>query len=206
MTPASIVKLGGSQAFSPLLRRWLAAIASAAGQVVIVPGGGPFADAVRAAQPRMGFDDHTAHDMALLAMAQFALALASVGRGLGLIIAESRTEIARRLAARQVPVWSPAKMLRDAPEVARSWAVTSDSLSVWLATLLEAPLLVLVKARGASSVVSAPQLAADGLVDAAFPDFLRAYTGAVYLAGPENLPREGFEPRNPPGIAVRAVA
>ncbi len=66
-----VVRLGGSHAFSPLLRPWLAAIGAAAGRVVLVPGGGPFADTVRSAQAAMGFDDLAAHRMALLAMAQY---------------------------------------------------------------------------------------------------------------------------------------
>ena len=206
MTAACIVKLGGSQAFSPLLRSWLEAIAAAAGNVVIVPGGGPFADAVRAAQPKIGFDDRTGHDMALLGMVQFGLALAGIGRKLGLVMAESRADIERALAARKIPVWSPQAMLREAPEVPRSWAVTSDSLALWLATVIEAPRLLLVKARGAVPGAGAAQLAADALVDPAFPDFLSRYLGAVCIAGPEDLPQAGLDARNPPGIALRALA
>ena len=52
--------------------------------MVLVPGGGPFADAVRAAQPRMGFDDRAAHAMALLAMEQYGCALANLAQGLSL--------------------------------------------------------------------------------------------------------------------------
>ena len=48
-----VVKLGGSHAGSALLRPWLRAIEAAAGRVVLVPGGGPFADAVRDAQATM---------------------------------------------------------------------------------------------------------------------------------------------------------
>src|ERR1700741_3246428 len=86
-----IVKLGGSQAFSKHLPAWLDAITLAAGRVVIVPGGGPFADTVRAAQPTMGFDDRAAHRMALLAMEQFACALAGLRPSLRL--AESAAAI-----------------------------------------------------------------------------------------------------------------
>src|SRR5688572_11112389 len=68
----TVVKLGGSYALSPRLPAILAAIRASHVPVVVVPGGGPFADAVRAAQPRMGFGDRAAHRMALLAMAQFA--------------------------------------------------------------------------------------------------------------------------------------
>ena len=67
----AIVKLGGSHATGPHIKDWLAAIAAEAGSIAIVPGGGPFADAVRAAQASMGYDDRAAHAMALMAMAQF---------------------------------------------------------------------------------------------------------------------------------------
>ena len=40
-----VVKLGGSLSGAPELKAWLAALAGAAGRVVLVPGGGPFADA-----------------------------------------------------------------------------------------------------------------------------------------------------------------
>ena len=73
-----VVKLGGSLAFSQHLRAWISALAACPGRAVIVPGGGPFADAVRSAQTRMGYDDHAAHHMALLAMEQYGRALISL--------------------------------------------------------------------------------------------------------------------------------
>ena len=76
----TVVKLGGSLAFSDALRPWLDALSQCARHVVVVPGGGPFADAVRAAQPRMGFDDRAAHHMALSAMEQYGRALVGLGR------------------------------------------------------------------------------------------------------------------------------
>ena len=76
LTRLAIVKLGGSHATGPHLKDWLAAIAAEAGSIAIVPGGGPFADAVRAAQASIGYDDRAAHAMALMAMAQFGRALA----------------------------------------------------------------------------------------------------------------------------------
>src|SRR5215470_1126984 len=80
----TIVKLGGSFAFSAHLRDWIAAIAGCAGRVVIVPGGGPFADAVRSAQAQMGFDECAAHRMGLLAMEQYGCAIRSLHEKLSL--------------------------------------------------------------------------------------------------------------------------
>src|SRR6476646_6107739 len=74
----TVVKLGGSQARSSHLASWLDVLSRCGGRAVIVAGGGPFADAVRTTQPAMGFDDRAAHHMALLAMEQYAVALASL--------------------------------------------------------------------------------------------------------------------------------
>ncbi len=71
-----VVKLGGSLAASAHLPRLLQELARLP-DLVIAPGGGPFADAVRRAQTERGFDDAAAHDMALLAMAQFGRMLAA---------------------------------------------------------------------------------------------------------------------------------
>src|SRR2546426_2358433 len=89
----TVIKLGGSFAFSADLGDWIAAIAACAGRVVIVPGGGPFADVVRAAQVQMGFDDRAAHRMALLAMAQYGCAIKS--RNEALTLADSLDSIRR---------------------------------------------------------------------------------------------------------------
>src|ERR1700738_2303502 len=91
----TVVKLGGSHAYSDHLRAWLAAVVRGAGHVVLVPGGGPFADTVRVAQPKMGFDDRAAHHMALLAMEQYGRALTSLEPRL--VLADSAPAIRRAL-------------------------------------------------------------------------------------------------------------
>src|SRR5262249_8619161 len=104
----TVVKLGGSFAFSPDLKDWITAIARCAGRVVIVPGGGPFADAVRAAQAQMGFDHRAAHRMGLLAMEQYGCAIKSLHEGLAL--ADSLDSVRHCLASGLVPVWLPSRM------------------------------------------------------------------------------------------------
>ncbi len=70
----TVVKLGGSLLADPeRLRARLRRLASGAdGPCLIVPGGGPFADAVRTAQGALGFDDRLAHRLALDAMGRMA--------------------------------------------------------------------------------------------------------------------------------------
>src|SRR5579871_3085941 len=130
MSGPTVVKLGGSFAFSPRLRDWIAAIAACAGRVVVVPGGGPFADAVRAAQAPMGFDDRAAHRMGLLAMEQYGCAIASFDERL--LLADSLEAIRQGLAEGKVPVWLPTPTVLTDTAIPQSWDVTSDSLAAWL--------------------------------------------------------------------------
>jgi aspartokinase-like uncharacterized kinase len=179
----TVVKLGGSHAGSVYLDAWLDALAACGGRAVIVPGGGAFADAVRAAQVSMGFDDAAAHAMALLAMEQFGLALVSGRRGY--CIAASATSIARALRKGSVPVWAPATMVLRAKDIPASWDVTSDSLAAWLAGRIGATRLLLVKHGAPEQPVSAADLAARGVVDPAFPRFLAASGVPGFIAAPE---------------------
>jgi aspartokinase-like uncharacterized kinase len=197
MRPApTVVKLGGSHAFSEHLAGWVAAIADCAGHVVVVPGGGPFADAVRDAQPKIGFGDDAAHHMALLAMEQYGCALASLNGTF--VLADSPAAIRQALAATQVPVWMPSRMAL-AEDIPASWDITSDSLAAWLAGRIGARQLLLVKhvSLGAATVsspeatasspeaaVSSPELIARGIVDQAFSEFLNAAKVPAAVLGP----------------------
>jgi dihydroneopterin aldolase len=179
----TVIRIGGSFAGSTHLPAWLDAIAVQAGRVVVVPGGGPFADAVRKAQPDMGFDDRAAHRMALLAMEQYGAALASLRTGW--IVASSAAGIRRALADGKVPVWAPSRMVLCAKDVSWSWDVTSDSLAAWLAGRLGARRLLLVKhVEPEADELRASDLAARGVTDPAFPGFLRGSGVETFLVGP----------------------
>jgi 5-(aminomethyl)-3-furanmethanol phosphate kinase len=176
----SVVKLGGSHARSEHLAAWLDALAACGGHAVIVAGGGPFADAVRATQPIMRFDDRVAHHMALLAMEQYALALASLRPSFTL--AASIAAIRRALRERRVPIWSPVAMVLRAREIPPSWDITSDSLAAWLAGRTGARQVLLVKHGAAQAgAVNVAELVARGVVDPAFPRFLAASGVAAAL-------------------------
>ena len=165
-----MVKLGGSLFGADDLRRWLEVLAEP-GPVglVIVPGGGPFADAVRTSQPQLGFSDRAAHHMAILAMDQAALMLADLEARLQ--CAESDDELLRLAGVGRGVLWRPHRMTRDDPELAESWSVTADSLAGWLARRLNSDALVLIKSAAVADG-RVDRLVADGIVDAAFADHL----------------------------------
>ncbi len=181
-----VVKLGGSLAGAPELAAWLEVLGRAGGRAVVVPGGGPFADQVRAAQERWRFDDATAHHLAILAMELFGRMLAALQPGL--MLAESRPDIERVLQEGGVPVWMPARMTLGRREIAESWEVTSDSLAAWLAGALGAGRLLLVKsAAPPAGDVPAGELVRRGLLDPAFPGFLAHSRAQARCLGPGDV-------------------
>ena len=162
-----IVKLGGSLSHDARLPRWLQMLAEVGGgRVLVVPGGAAFADAVRNAQAEWHFDDLTAHNMAVLAMAQTAHLFHAIEPRLQL--AADEEGIRRALRAGQAALWMPLSLLRDAPDLLTSWEVTSDSLALWLARRQNAERLVVVKAGAVQADLTLSELTARGTVDARF--------------------------------------
>jgi dihydroneopterin aldolase len=121
--------------------------------------------------------------MALLAMEQYGAALASLRAGW--IVASSATAIRRALANGKIPVWAPSRMVLCAKDVPWSWDVTSDSLAAWLAGQIGASRLLLVKhVELYADELHADDLVARGIVDPAFPAFLRGSGVKAFFAGP----------------------
>lgn len=181
----TVVKLGGSLYRSDQLNAWLAAVPRAgAGKLVLVPGGGPFAEAVREAQANWRFDEATAHHLAILAMEQYGRMLA--GLEPALVPCDTAAAIRAALDQGQVPVWMPSRMCLGRPEIPESWAVTSDSLALWLADQIGAGRVVLIKAAAPPrAAVRSTILAESGLVDAAFGSFLSNSPASAFCLGPD---------------------
>ena len=167
-----IVKLGGSLAHDARLVPWLAMLAElGGGRVTVVPGGGIFADAVRSSQQHWHLADLPAHNMAVLAMAQTAHLFHALEPRLAL--ATDEAAILRTLHAGQPALWLPITMLRDAPDLLTTWEVTSDSLALWLARLLNAERLVVVKACSVPPLRTIADLGMQGVLDARFEAWSR---------------------------------
>jgi len=146
-----VVKVGGSLLKSPTdLDLVLSAIASASRRcrLLVVPGGGPFAEAVRVLDKALRLSDEAAHWMAILGMDQCAHLLAE--RLKGSVRVDDREAIEVALSANRIPVLSPYRWLRDADPLPHSWDVTSDSIAAWVSGAVGARRLVLIKPAGAS--------------------------------------------------------
>lgn len=180
----AVVKLGGSTASGALMAEWIAALAGSGLPIVIVPGGGPFADQVRDAQRQMEFSDNAAHAMAILAMDQFAYVI--LDRHQRLLPARSLEQIGSAIDEGKIPVWLPSSLALPAPDIRASWDITSDALAAWLAGKLGADALLLIKQTGAfSDHDDIDSLTGKGIVDAGFAAMLPIDID-FYLAGPED--------------------
>jgi aspartokinase-like uncharacterized kinase len=164
-----VVKAGGSLAETGRMPEVLSLIAAARVPVVIVPGGGPFADSIRALQPSMNFSEAIAHRLAMLAMHQMAELVAAQHERFE--IAESLDEISDALGRGKVPVWVPLRMISGDDAVPAVWSATSDSLAARLAELLGGR-LVLLKSVDVDAAVGLDALARRGVVDAVIPSIV----------------------------------
>ena len=183
-----VVKFGGSSAGARGMKAWVDAIERAVDPVVVVPGGGPFADTVRRYQPRMGFDDEAAHEMAILGMEQFGTALVSLGKRM--VKAAGDQEINEALARQEIPVWMPLDEVLCDPEIDKDWTVTSDSLAAWLAARLGGVKLCLVKQIDMPPDARVDALIGAQIVDESFARLLHPET-RIFIAGPADLAAAG---------------
>ena len=141
-----VVKLGGGLLETPgALEAGVLAVAALARRwrVVVVPGGGPLADAVRRLDERIGLSDDAAHWMAILAMDQYAHVLAErIDRS---VLVDEPGGIAAAFAGGRVAVLAPSRWMRSADVLPHTWDATSDSVAAFVAGALDARHLVLVK-------------------------------------------------------------
>ncbi len=162
-----VVKAGGSLVESGRLKHILVSIASARRPVVVVPGGGAFADAVREQQRQQGFDEAAAHRLAMLAMHQMADVYLEMCHRLR--ITDSVSGINEVLRSGFIPVWVPLPSLQGDASIPADWSITSDGIAARLAELLGGAPLALLKSVDVDGMETAPQLAQSGVIDAAFP-------------------------------------
>ncbi|MCX8204728.1 MAG: hypothetical protein N3H31_03665 [Candidatus Nezhaarchaeota archaeon] len=141
MRPSAVVKIGGSLLRHPdelkALCLELGGLMSKK-HLLIVPGGGEFADIVRRIDVELNLKPEVSHLMALMSMNVYGLLLASLIPGARAIeeLGEAEEGSAVILPYREAS--------RD-PGLLVGWDVTGDAIAARLAERLRAKLLVLVK-------------------------------------------------------------
>lgn len=169
-----VIKVGGSLGRSPGLRALLGRLARLAKsrRILLIPGGGRFADLVRAERARLDLDESSSHSMALRAMDQYGLLLAALCPG-----ARATDDLAqaRRIAsAGRMPVLLSSRLVEGRRGLERSFRLTSDSIAAIVAERIAAGRLVLLKrcpcpGGALASRRALRRLARRGVVDPLFP-------------------------------------
>ncbi len=160
MADPIVVKIGGGLLRGGSVTAVLEAcreVAAMPGPVLVVPGGGPFAEAVRAADVQVGLPEPVTHAMALAAMDQFGAILAELLPG----IARTR-ELTRPTG---LTLLVAAAAFDGRPDVPQSWDVTSDSLAVLAAAAIGAREAILLKRVRRRPAEVAGRRAADPVFD-----------------------------------------
>jgi aspartokinase-like uncharacterized kinase len=131
-TSPLIVKVGGS--LYNQIPDLIPVIKASKRPLFLIPGGGPFAELVR----RLQVDNDTAHWMAVSAMEQYGLFIASFGISTTDFIITPLT----------TTVFLPYRNLRLTDPLPHTWDVTSDSIAAWVAHTLHLDLLLLKSVDG----------------------------------------------------------
>jgi aspartokinase-like uncharacterized kinase len=140
----AVLKIGGSLTKQPKslvkLCKELSVLARAH-RIVVIPGGGEFADTVRQLDKTFTLSNVAAHKMAILAMDQFGLLLSDITPDA--YVSYELKEIKNRVVTK-LPILLPSKFMFLEDPLENSWDVTSDSISAYFTDKLEAEKLILV--------------------------------------------------------------
>ncbi|MEA3325269.1 MAG: amino acid kinase, partial [Euryarchaeota archaeon] len=146
-----VIKIGGSliQSARELVRALHRYASDEEERILIVPGGGVFADTVRTASDAYGISDEACHWMAVLAMDQYGHYLAD-GTEVSLV-----TDIRQESIRAGVSVLLVYDLLKrfDSGEgsgIEHTWNATSDTIAGWFASRLGA---VFIKATDVDGVL-----------------------------------------------------
>ena len=131
-TKPLIVKVGGS--LYNQIPNLVPVLNESKRPLLIIPGGGPFADTVR----QCNVDNETAHWMAVAAMEQYGWFISSFG-----ILTTDRIAVFQ-----ETTVFLPYRCLILADVLPHTWEVTSDTIAAWVAGTLGLDLLVLKSVDG----------------------------------------------------------
>lgn len=177
--PLVVYKLGGSLLDLPGLAEVIRAIVThrQAASALIVVGGGAAADVVRDWDCRHHLGDDTAHDFVLQAMRLNEALLQTLLPELRAVRSAKQVALATAagaaglLCAHCFLGWAEAS---GHPALPRTWTLTSDSIAAFVAGILNADELVLLKSVPAPINATFDEAARAGLVDDHFPRYAQS--------------------------------
>ena len=170
-----VVKFGGSLIDSArgVVGELVEYAESSRRSILIVPGGGVFAETVRGVDARLGLSPDVSHWMAVLGMEQYGLLLCD-GTG--------ATPVREKPDGTGVFVLLACQLLHRCDELEHSWAVTGDTIAAWVADKYESPLIKATDVEGiyiggeiVGEICASRLSGLETCVDAELPRFLSTH-------------------------------
>jgi aspartokinase-like uncharacterized kinase len=169
-----VVKIGGSLFDLPQLgeglRNWLMPFTGET--VVIVPGGGDLAEAVRKLDRLHSLGEEIAHQLAMMTLPLTA-------KFIQLLVPHSLIVPAPNERQVGVQILDSQAFFEQDYTLPHSWKVSSDSLAALVAVRVRATQLILLKSCDSFASENWTLAAESGEVDVYFPEAIRSWTGKI---------------------------
>ena len=169
-----VYKLGGSLLDLPDLGGRLKSLWSSRPEErrLLIVGGGRFADVIREWDDRFRLGDEDAHELAVMSL---ALSESLIDRMIPRLVNVTDFQDALGLSAGETGLVSLADLLELGDEagefIPRNWEFTTDAISAWVASMVEAVELVLLKSTDCGESPTVAGLQSEGKLDGEFANF-----------------------------------
>ena len=192
-----LFKLGGSLLNSGFMKIWIKFITNHfKGRAIIIPGGGLFANHIRAVQKDYNLENDIAHDMALYSMSQMGLLISSIDR-INLHFCSTKHEISRVIEDNKVPIIGTFDFLKTRIGSSnKNWSITSDSIALLISKELQLNTLLIVKSCVCSFIdskialnqIKVNKLVSLGILDTSFSLNFQNSKTKIFLFFRDQLP------------------
>ena len=173
-----VLKIGGSWITNPKLKTLIGRLEKKKkGKIIIVAGGGCFADSVRFASKKTKMSEKLANTLALKSTEIFCSYLKNINKKLYLT-----TD--KRFKENSLNVWLPSVILSNEKSFKRNWDSTSDSVAAWLSDNIKADGLVFIKSlKKFEKINKLADLQKKNIIDKNTSTYLKSFKGEIKITG-----------------------
>lgn len=185
-----IVKIGGSLTYDakPLLKALKNYAKENNKKIVIIPGGGEFANVVRKIDKALNISNSLSHKLAIKCMDLIGEVYAEIGY---IKAYDTLFDLKREIEKEKIAILLPSKILLSTDIAEHSWAITSDSLSLYIGKLLDVREVIIAtdvdgiydKFPGGKllNIINANDIKGLTSVDETFPILLKQFKMNAYV-------------------------
>jgi len=173
-----VLKIGGSWITNPKLKTLIGRLEKKKkGKIIIVAGGGCFADSVRFAFKKTKMSEKLANTLALKSTEIFCSYLKNINKKLYLT-----TD--KRFKENSLNVWLPSVILSNEKSFKKNWNSTSDSVAAWLSENIKANGLVLIKKlKKFEKINKLKKKKKKNIIDKNTSTYLKSFKGEIKITG-----------------------